>query len=116
MQTATVTTSMVMVCITSALMAAFKPPYKTKKREWEMRVRIGQSSCTNALSKQTYHNCKEYADDGHANYGGPIGYTNHSRQCHTGRIDGYAKITDLPHNIRGRGEAAYGATLESETI
>lgn len=33
MQTATVTTSMVMVCITSALMAAFKPPYKTRERE-----------------------------------------------------------------------------------
>lgn len=65
---------------------------------------------------KTYHNCKEYADDGHANYGGPVGYTNHSRQCHTGRIDGYAQITDLPNNIRGRGEAAYGATLESETI
>lgn len=40
MQTATVTTSMVMVCITSALMAAFKPPYKTIERE---RERVGNA-------------------------------------------------------------------------
>lgn len=63
----------------------------------------------------TYHNCEEYADDGHANYGGPVRYSNDRRQCHAGRVDGNAEIADLPNNVRGRGEATYGATLESET-
>lgn len=94
-------------------MAAFKPPCATSEKE---KCVSGFGRLRARTHLPTYHNCEEYADDGHANYGGPIGYTNDRRQRHAGRVDGYAEIADLPNNIRGRGEAAYGATLESETI
>lgn len=41
MQTATVTTRMVMVCITSALMAAFKPP--CERSEWGEKCVLNSS-------------------------------------------------------------------------